>query len=557
GNLKLAVYNEDGDYFVSLSRFDKNIPIAEIDEKMIEPTRQERIYFFQNTDDLEKLSQYLREIEQGISASEVPENGVEMQSETVSGSLKEQQKTIFRQWAEEKGYQPLEFSHSFLSFVYGNEIAARVRPRPTAIIQDKGGSTCIVEFSRMGDPRPFERFALPMNVDEVRQALDNSEVGKMLAQRPKFSKMLNEITPEMKAVLEQTYQSMEKYLKEQEEQGIRAIESSENGVGTITTQYAQSFVGKKWNSQTIQDAVILPDGAIQLQIGGAWYHENALSYSKFERINDIARQTEYSDLDILKLKAFARSYKDNAGDIHSDFGKAESAYDIAHTTRKKIGMRGFDENGLSVYNRVTAALAMAGVNSPVYDINFDTNKIKFDPKTIANSFLGKLKEQEQGISVFATPENSQERQPENTVQGTTTPENSDRLPENSKLHFHFDEQLFEKIETAKKRGDENFRFEDETNLQNLAYIIDENGVGAGVDFEKFISTPYSITDPLSWKERIVCHLVNTDKDTGNLISHYGTYYTIEEDNEDDFYADFSKDNPQLKQQVFKVLTNFL
>ena len=39
-NLKLAVYNEDGDYFVSLSQFDKNIPIAEIDEKMIEPTRQ-------------------------------------------------------------------------------------------------------------------------------------------------------------------------------------------------------------------------------------------------------------------------------------------------------------------------------------------------------------------------------------------------------------------------------------------------------------------------------------------------------------------------------------
>ncbi|MBR5676268.1 MAG: hypothetical protein IKX14_07520, partial [Neisseriaceae bacterium] len=212
--------------------------------------------------------------------------------------------------------------------------------------------------------------------------------------------------------------------EETQEQGVSASEKAaerlpENtaqGTGTpensedLITQYAQSFVGKKWNSQNIQDAVILPDGAIQLQIGGAWYHENALSYSKFERINDIAKQPEYSDLDILKLKAFARSYKGNAGNIHSDFGKAESAYNIAHTTRKKIGMRGFDENGWSVYNRVTAALAMAGVNSPVYDINFDTNKIKFDPKTIANSFLGKLKEQEQSISAS---ENSVETQPEN------------------------------------------------------------------------------------------------------------------------------------------------
>ena len=85
-NLKLAVYNEDGDYFVSLSQFDKNIPIAEIDEKMIEPTRQERIYFFQNTDDLEKLSQYLRAMEQGVSVSATPENGVETQPETVSDS---------------------------------------------------------------------------------------------------------------------------------------------------------------------------------------------------------------------------------------------------------------------------------------------------------------------------------------------------------------------------------------------------------------------------------------------------------------------------------------
>ena len=86
GNLKLAVYNDDGDYTVSLSQFDKNIPIAEIDEKMIEPTHQERIYFFQNTDDLEKLSQYLRAMEQGVSVSATPENGVETQPETVSGS---------------------------------------------------------------------------------------------------------------------------------------------------------------------------------------------------------------------------------------------------------------------------------------------------------------------------------------------------------------------------------------------------------------------------------------------------------------------------------------
>ena len=80
---------------------------------------------------------------------------------------------------------------------------------------------------------------------------------------------------------------------ESEKQGVSASEKTterlpENtaqGTGTpensedLITQYAQLFVGKKWNSQNIQDAVILPDGAIQLQIGGAWYHENALSYS--------------------------------------------------------------------------------------------------------------------------------------------------------------------------------------------------------------------------------------------------------------------------------------
>ncbi|MBP5789892.1 MAG: hypothetical protein J6W29_06640, partial [Neisseriaceae bacterium] len=79
------------------------------------------------------------------------------------------------------------------------------------------------------DPRPFERFALPMNVDEVRQALDNSEVGKMLAQRPKFSKMLNEMPPEMKAALEQIDKAFQEH---QKQQGISVSEIPENGVKT-------------------------------------------------------------------------------------------------------------------------------------------------------------------------------------------------------------------------------------------------------------------------------------------------------------------------------------
>ncbi|MBQ9182949.1 MAG: hypothetical protein IJ143_04120, partial [Neisseriaceae bacterium] len=83
----------------------------------------------------------------------------------------------------------------------------------------------------------------------------------------------------------------------------------------------------------------------------------------------------------------------------------------------------------------------------------EQNKLKLD----ANGFnqtpesqvlLQQLKEkfphlwqsetQEQGISASAIPENSQERQPETVSgsietekQGTTTPENSDRLPENA------------------------------------------------------------------------------------------------------------------------------
>ncbi|MBR5675675.1 MAG: hypothetical protein IKX14_04465, partial [Neisseriaceae bacterium] len=189
-------------------------------------------------------------------------------------------------------------------------------------------------------------------------------------------------TPESQVLFNQLKEKFPRlWQSEKQEQGVSASEKTterlpENtvqGTGTpeisetAAVQYAQSFVGKKWNSQNIQDAVILPDGKIQLQIGGEWYHENALSYSNFEQINKIALQAEHSNLDILKLKAFRRTYQQNIGNHKSEISENARKYNDDHSRKGAMRNQGALENAMQVIHRVDTALeeiAKANSGSP-------------------------------------------------------------------------------------------------------------------------------------------------------------------------------------------------
>ena len=169
--------------------------------------------------------------------------------------------------------------------------------------------------------------------------------------------------------------------------------------GSLKSEKQGISASEKGNGKTIHDAVILPDGAIQLQIGGEWYHENALSYSNFEQINKIASQLNHSDLDILKLKAFRRSYQRNIGDKNSEIYQNASKYNDNHDRKSHRRNRGELENFAQVVARVDTALKEIANSGSLKNTESDTsnNKIATTATQSRNDGRGSgsLKQQKQ------------------------------------------------------------------------------------------------------------------------------------------------------------------
>ena len=222
---------------------------------------------------------------------------------------------------------------------------------PDMVLKDADG---LLFAKKIGD----ELYFVNVNIDKVRYFVG-------ISQAPKTAKNIENKLKDGAEVLYRRSTSSKSNSPSHNVQTFTDFPSSANSNGDTSTvsvsekgsdDNLKQFIGKKWNDKTIQDAVILPDGAIQLQIGGEWYHENALSYSNFEQINKIALQLNHSDLDILKLKAFRRSYQRNIGDKNSEIYQNASKYNDNHDRKSHKHNRGALENFAQVVARVDTAL---------------------------------------------------------------------------------------------------------------------------------------------------------------------------------------------------------